>query len=195
MKKVLISALMLIVSGGSFASRSQQFMGGQTGELGSCTMPVMFTDRKDFGESILYWSALESRSASGNFLPDVKAVKARALTDFEIRFHDASQVQWYSDRNGYTSYFTKDGYSDRAFYNKNGHWLFSVIYKTEDKLPKDVRAAIKSVYYDWNMTVIEEVQSVEGKGYLVYLEDKTNIRVLKINRDNDVEVMMDLVKQ
>ena len=195
MKRFIISALMLVISGGSFASRSQQFMGGQTGELGSCTMPVMFTDRNDFSESILYWSALESRTASGNFLPDVKAVKARALTDFQIRFHDVSGVQWFSDRNGYTSYFMKDGYNDRAFYSKNGHWLFSVLFRTEDKLPEDTRAAIKSVYYDWNITVIEEVQSADGKGYLVYLEDKTNIRILKVSRDNDIEIMMEMVKQ
>ncbi len=195
MKKVLISALMLIVSGGSFASRSQQFMGGQTGELDSRTLPVVFTDRKDFSESLLYWSALESRTASGNFMPDVKAVKARAVTDFQMRFRDVSEIRWYSDHNGYTSYFVKDGYNDRVYYNKNGRWLYSVLFRTEDKLPKDVRAAIKSVYYDWNMTVIEEVQSNDGKGYLVYLEDKTNIRILKVSKDNDIEIMMDLVKQ
>jgi hypothetical protein len=195
MKKFLISALMLIITGGSFASRSQKFMGGQTSGLNSCTLPVMFTDRKDFSESILYWAALESRTVSGNFLPDVKDVKARALTDFQIRFHDVTGVQWFSDRNGYTTYFMKDGLSNRVFYNKNGRWIYSVLFKTEDKLPKDIRAAIKSVYYDWNMTVIEEVQSVEGKGYLVYLEDKTNIQILKVNKDKDIEIMMEMVKQ
>ncbi len=195
MKKFLISALMLFAAGGSFANRSHYFMDGQSVELRSAALPVMFTDRKEFSESILYWSALESRVASGILISDAKSVKARAVYDFQIRFTDASQVQWYSDRNGYTSYFKKDGYSDRAFYGKNGHWMFSVIYKQENQLPKDIRAAIKSVYYDWNITMVEEVQSLEGKGYIVYLEDKSSIRILKVNADTEVETMMDLVKQ
>jgi hypothetical protein len=195
MKRFLISAFMLFAAGGSFASRSQFFMDGQSVELRSCSLPVMFTDRKEFSESILYWSALESRVASGILISDAKAVKARAVYDFQIRFNDASQVQWYSDHNGYTSYFKKDGYNDRAFYNKNGRWMFSVIYKHENQLPKDIRAAIKSVYYDWNMTMVEEVQSMEGKGYIIYLEDKSTIRILKVNADSEMETMMDLVKQ
>jgi hypothetical protein len=195
MKKFLISALMLFAAGGSFANRSQLFTDGQSVELTGASLPVMFTDRKEFSESMLYWSALESRVASGILVSDAKAIKARAVSDFQIRFTDASQVQWYSDQNGYTSYFKKDGYSDRAYYIKNGRWMFSVIYKHENQLPKDIRAAIKSVYYDWNITMVEEVQSLEGKGYIVYLEDKSTIRILKANADTELEIMMDLVKQ
>jgi hypothetical protein len=194
MKKIIVSALMLIITGGSFANRSQKFMSEQTEGLNSCTLPVMFTDRKDFNESILYWAALESRTVSGNFLPDGKDVKARALTDFQIRFHDVTAVKWFSDHNGYTSYFIKDGLSNRVFYDKNGRWMYSVLFKAEDKLPKDIRGTIKSIYYDWKINVIEEVQSLEGKGYLVYLEDKTNIKILRVNRDNDIEIMMEMVK-
>jgi hypothetical protein len=195
MKKFLISALMLFAAGGSFASKSQYFMDGQPVEHRSCALPVMFTDGKEFSESILYWSALESRVVSGTLISDAKSVKVRALNDFQIRFNDASQVQWYSDLNGYTTYFKKDGYNDRAFYSKSGRWMYSVIFKRENQLPKDIRAAIKSVYYDWNMTMIEEVQSVEGKGYIVYLEDQSTIRILKVNADSEIETMMDLVKQ
>src|SRR5450631_2592914 len=140
MKKLFIVALMLIITGGSFANRSQQVIDGQTADLSSRTLPVMFTDRKEIDEYILYWSALERRVAFGDLIPDAKIVKGRALSDFQMRFVDASEVKWFSDNNGYTSYFTKDGFNNRAFYNKNGRWLFSVLYQKEDKLPKDIRA-------------------------------------------------------
>gem|GEM_PF-360407 len=195
MKKFFIYAFILILRGSSFANSPSQFLKTQSAGLRGVSLPVAFTDRGDFSESILYWSALESREASGNFLPDAKTVKARALTDFQVRFNDASEVKWFSDNNGFTSYFTKDGYNDRAFYSKNGRWMFSVIYQTEHQLPKDIRAEIKSVYYDWNITVVEEVQSSQGKGFLVYLEDKSNIRILKVNADSEIEIMMDLLKQ
>lgn len=195
MKKFFIYAFIMILGGNSFANNPSQILRAQTAGLGSATLPVMFTDRREFSESILYWSALESREASGNFLPDARTVKARALTDFQVRFNDVSEVKWFSDNNGFTSYFMKDGFNDRAFYSKNGRWMFSVIYQTEKQLPKDIRAAIKSVYYDWNITVVEEVQSAQGKGYLVYLEDKSNIRILKVNAESEIEVMMDLLKQ
>ena len=73
--------------------------------------------------------------------------------------------------------------------------MYSVLFRTEDKLPKDIRASIRSVYYDWQITVVEEIQSVMGNGFLVYLEDKTNILILRVSADREIETMMDMTKQ
>ena len=74
-------------------------------------------------------------------------------------FADANNAMWFSDNNGFVSYFVKDGYGDRVFYDKKGHWQYSLIFYGEDKLPRDVRAAIKSTYFDMSITLVEEVQT------------------------------------
>jgi hypothetical protein len=195
MKKIFVFAVSIFIGAGSFANNFNRYAESQMANERSATLPVSFTDRKEFGVSILYWNALMNHDSPGKFVPDVKNVHSRALSDFQARFTDVSKVRWYSEENGYTSYFSKNGFNDRAFYNKHGRWLFSLIYDTENSLPADDRAAIKSVYFDWSINLVIAVHTTEGDGYVVYLENKTNYRMLKINADKEMAIMMDLDKQ
>ena len=195
MKRVIVFAVFLILGRAGFANPAVHFPDGRMVEERSVSLPVYFTDKKAFRLSVLYWDAVENPGNPGIFISEAKNVHARALSDFQVRFNDVTDVKWFSDQNGFTSYFMKDGYNDRAFYSKNGRWMYSLLYKTENQLPKDVRAAIKSVYYDWNINVVVEIHTTEGEGYVVYLEDKTKLRILKMNVDKEMETLMDLDKQ
>ena len=157
--------------------------------------PVAFNDVKTFKASVRYIAALESPAYLGTYIADGKSANAKAVKDFQVRFADASEAQWFSDRNGFVSYFVKDGYGDRAFYDKKGHWQYSLIFFGENKLPKDVRASVKSTYFDMNITMAEEVQTPNGRIYIVHLEDKSNIKILKVNDDLEMETMQDLIKE
>jgi hypothetical protein len=195
MKRIFVFAVSIFFGAGSFANSFNHFAEGQMVTEQGANLPVSFTDRKEFGVSMLYWNALVNNDSPGSFVPDAKNVHARALSDFQTRFSDVTKVQWFSNAEGFTSYFMKNGFNDRAFYNKHGRWLFSMIYETENSLPKDIRAAVKSVYYDWKINVVIEVHSTEGQGYVVYLEDQTSFRVLKVNSDKEMAIMLDLDKQ
>lgn len=168
--------------------------------LSNCTYaqnsasPVAFNDTKHFMSSVRYIAATESTAELGTYVPDAKSINAKAVKDFQVRFANAD-AQWFSDANGFTSYFIKDGYGNRALYDKKGHWLYSLIFFGEDKLPHDVRAAVKSTYYDMSITLVEEVQTRAGQVYIVHLEDKDTIRILKINDDCEMEIMQELNKQ
>jgi hypothetical protein len=156
--------------------------------------PVAFSDTKHFMPSVRYMAAMESTADMGTYIPDGKSINAKAVKDFQVRFADAD-AKWYSDANGFTSYFVKDGYGDRAYYDKKGHWQYSLIFFGEDKLPRDVRRAAKSTFFDLNITLVEEVQTNSGHVYIVHMEDKANIKILKLNDDCDMEVMQELTKQ
>jgi hypothetical protein len=158
-------------------------------------IPVAFNDTKTFKQSIHYVAALESPAYMGTYIPDAKSINAKAVKDFQTRFADAGEAKWFSDRNGFVSYFVKDGYGDRVFYDKKGHWQYSLIFYGEGKLPRDVRAGIKSIYFDMNITLVEEVQSPEGNVFIVHLEDKSNIKILKVNGEGEMETMQDLIKE
>src|SRR5664279_6452055 len=75
--------------------------------------PVAFNDSKSFKNSIRYMAALESPAYLGNFAPDSKTINTKALKDFSERFSSPDNARWFSDKNGFVSYFVKDGYGDR----------------------------------------------------------------------------------
>src|SRR5450631_1257526 len=112
---------------------------------------------------------------------DMNTVNKKAATDFKERFGNPEGTRWISDENGFTSYFKVEGFNDKVCYDKKGNWMYSLILYNESKLPKDVRANVKSVYYDMAIVLVKEVQTVKGKGYVISLEDKTTIRIVKVN--------------
>ena len=93
------------------------------------------------------------------------------------------------------SYFVKDGYGDRVFYDKKGRWQYSLIFFGEDKLPRDVRAAVRSTYYDMPITLVEEVQTTEARVYIIHVEDKSSFKILKVNDECEMEIMQELSKE
>jgi hypothetical protein len=169
--------------------------------IGNCAyaqnaaQPVAFNDAKHFKSSVRNMAALESPAYMGTYIPDVKNINAKAIKDFNGRFADANNAMWFTDRNGFTTYFIKDGYGDRVFYDKKGHWEYSLIFYGEDKLPRDVRTAVKSTYFDMAITLVEEVQTTEAKVYIVHLEDKSAIKILKVNDQGEYEILQDLSKE
>jgi hypothetical protein len=160
----------------------------------NAALPVAFNDTH-FKSSIRNMAALESPAYMGTYVPDVKNINARAIKDFNGRFTDANNAMWFSDRNGFTTYFIKDGFGDRVFYDKKGHWEYSLIFYSEDKLPRDVRTSVKSTYFDMAITLVEEVQTTDAKVYIVHLEDKSNIKILKVNDQGEYEILQDLSKE
>jgi hypothetical protein len=157
--------------------------------------PVAFHDAKTFKATVHNTAALESPATLGTYIPDAKKIHAKAIKDFESRYNEATNAMWFSDANGFVSYFVKDGYGDRVFYDKKGRWQYSLIFYGEDKLPRDVRAAVRSIYFDLAITLVEEVQTVNGMVYIVHLEDKSTIKIIKVNKDGEMETLQDLIKQ
>jgi hypothetical protein len=154
-----------------------------------------FSYTKNFRLSIRNVAALESLAYMGTFIPDAKNINAKAIKDFQTRYGGVENAMWFSDKNGSVSYFIKDGYGDRVFYDKKGLWEYSLLFFSEDKLPRDVRAAVKSTYFDLNITLVEEVQTTDSRVFICYLEDKATIKIIKVNDDGEMEILQDLTKK
>jgi hypothetical protein len=157
--------------------------------------PIAFNDSQHFKTTIRNAAAMESPSDMGTYIPDTKNVNVKATKDFKGRFADASNPMWFSDRNGLVSYFVKDGLGNRAFYDKKGRWQYSLLFYSQDKLPRDIRTIVRSTYFDMNITLVEEVQTNDGMVYLVHLEDKSNIKILKVSKEGEMETLQDLIKE
>jgi hypothetical protein len=169
--------------------------------LGNCVyaqnsnQPVAFNDAKHFKTSVRNMAALESPAFMGTFVSDAKNINTKAVKDFQGRFNTATNTMWFSDNNGFVSYFIQNGYGDRAYYDKKGRWEYSLIFYGQDKLPREIRSAVRSTYFDLDITLVEEVQTTEGMVYIVHVEDKSNIKILKVSKDGDMEIMQELTKE
>ena len=167
---------------------------GTSAQAQNASIPVAFNDTH-FMTSIRNAAALESPANLGTYIPDAKKVNAKAVKDFNTRFAATETPSWFADENGFVSYFIKDGFGDRAYYDKKGRWQYSLIFYGEDKLPKDVRTQVRSTYFDMNITLVEEVQTLNGMAYLIHLEDKSNIKILRVGSDGEMNIMQELIKE
>jgi hypothetical protein len=156
--------------------------------------PVAFYESKSFHTSIRHAAELAKQVSLLNDVKKGKDFNSKAIKDFQVRFQKVDNATWYSDQDGFISYFIKNGYGNRVFYNKKGQWQFSLILYAEDQLPGDLRASVKSKYFDLSITLIEEVHSIDGMVYIVHLEDKSNIKILRLSNDAEMEILQEITK-
>jgi hypothetical protein len=122
------------------------------------------------------------------------AVSTKAIKDFSNRYAGVSTEKWCTTREGFIAYFQQNGIVSRAFYNKKGRWTASLRYASERQLPRDVRAQVKSVYYDYVITAIELVEIPEHMVYLIHLEDAVSIKIVRISDEGNMDVYQEFSK-
>lgn len=125
----------------------------------------------------------------------VSSVHARVIRDFVLRFEKVSSARLMPEKKGSTMYFIKDGFNNRAGYDANGRWLYSLVSYNEGKLPRDIRAVVKSAYYDDAITVVQEIQNINGRAWFVHLEDETTVKIVKVTAEKDMETVDEFRKQ
>ena len=156
--------------------------------------PVAFHETKTFHSSVRHVADLAKRVSILNDAPEGKDFNSKAIRDFQTRFQKVDNATWFSDQHGFVSYFIKNGYGNRAFYDTKGRWQFSLILYGEDQLPVDLRASVKAKYFDLAITLIEEVQTNSGMVYIVHLEDKSNLKILRLSNDAEMEILQEITK-
>jgi putative component of toxin-antitoxin plasmid stabilization module len=124
---------------------------------------------------------------------EAKYINVRALKDFKSSF--SGDATWFTSNKGSISYFTQDGYTNRVYYDKKGHWIYSLLSYGEAKLDRGVRKAVMMNYYDQSITLVRELQTLSGLVYVITLEDKSSIKILKINKEGEMEIMQEMRKQ
>ncbi|AEV98391.1 hypothetical protein A4D02_22430 [Niastella koreensis] len=111
---------------------------------------------------------------------DFKGVHVKAETNFTKTYKNATDITWYTlnDKRLMVRFFD-NGVQTKIFYSKRGNQDAVVRYYNEDKLPNEVRGAVKSTYYDFNIFMVIEVTVSNQTAYLVKIEDKTCTKTIR----------------
>jgi hypothetical protein len=120
----------------------------------------------------------------------VSSLSVRAIKDFQSRFTKVENESWgRTDKAGFFVSFTNEGYKVRAYYNRRGNWLASLKDCDESQLPFFIRDVVKRKYYDFAITFVNIVQVPEHIAYVVHLEDKKTLKLVRVSEDGEMDIL------
>ena len=122
------------------------------------------------------------------------AVNTKAMRDFKKTSPHIESEKWYSFKDGFAAKFTEDGIQRMVTYNRIGDWLYTISYYEEKQLPEDIRALVKSTYYDYTITVVQEITAHQQTVYLVHMQDANTWKTIRI-ADEEMSVVEDFNKK
>lgn len=141
----------------------------------------------------LHQSALPANTAP-NFRNEIPV---KAVREFIDEFQDAVNVTWRKvGDDGYIADSKSDSIKTIAFYYRNGSCSYILKKYGENKMPADVRAMVKSIFYDYTITEVTEIrlrQYSENMIYSVLIKNADNYKILRIC-NNEMEITRDYTK-
>jgi len=129
------------------------------------------------------------QSMQMNALP-VSKIHVKAMRDFLKRDKPAANAEWMIVENGFVVKYTdKNNSHCRSVYNSRGQLAYTIKQYFEGNMPRDVRGMVKSQYYDYTITLVEEIiEPLKPLVYVVHLEDANTIRNIRVS-EREMEVM------
>jgi hypothetical protein len=117
-----------------------------------------------------------TKSEAANY-PEVSAM---ALLALKKDFGTTNDVHWSIVEDKYMARFINDGRKTRILYDKKGHIVYSIYEGTMKNLPADIRKAVRSIYFDYDITMAAEVHTLDKTAWIINLEDETSLVTVKV---------------
>jgi hypothetical protein len=119
---------------------------------------------------------------------------SRAMNNFKKSFADGPDVNWFTEKEVISATMNRDGKRIHVVYDLKGRWLHTISSYDESKLTKDLRARVKSVYYDYKITLVQEIQEGQLTFYVIHLEDETSYKQIGLY-EGEMNVIKEFNKQ
>ena len=110
-------------------------------------------------------------------------VNFRVLKDFQKRFAAIKNATWDERDKVYIARFSTDSIQTMVGYGKHGNWLYTIQRYDEKILPVNVRAIVKSTYYDYTISHIDEVNvpQEENTIYVLLLRNNKDYKQVRVS--------------
>ncbi|AEV99017.1 hypothetical protein A4D02_10690 [Niastella koreensis] len=119
--------------------------------------------------------AFQRADALPNSMATFRDIPIKAVRSFKNSWQYVDNESWYKVPDGYRARFIQDGVLYLITYNKRGNWLNSMRQYDETVLDREVRSAVKTVYYDYSIMLVEEIAlPMKPLTYIIHMEDKTS---------------------
>ena len=116
-------------------------------------------------------------------------VNVRAMRDFVSRYGDEPDAVWHQSNGSFVVVFNRDSVQYRVIYTGRGDLSYIMKYYEENRMARNIRAQIKSTYYDYKIYIIQEIESPDHPiVYIVNLQGDTEWKKVKLCQ-GEMEVM------
>ena len=122
----------------------------------------------------------------------LNSISVSAVRDFVHRFKQATNTRWNIIDGGYVAKFDLPAMEFQVGYDKRGEWTYTIRTYHEKQMARDVRGMVKSIYYDFSIVQVKEVEqfNFEGIVYVVYLEDDSCWKTIRVYNGEMEEMKM-----
>ena len=138
--------------------------------------------------------------AAGIFLsfgfinPDIN-ISPKVLDAFNQYFNNVKNIKWFSGENTYMVSFEQNNIRTRIDYDKEGNFLSSVRYYSENNLPFNILLKIKEKYKGKTIKIVTEVINQGSILYSINVEDEDTIYVIESDSDAYTHLVKKYKKQ
>ena len=113
--------------------------------------------------------------------------ESRAVKNFKRSHPEAVGETWSIDHGYYFVRFKEQGIKNKIAFTPNGKIDYTMkMYDNDMNLPHAVKAAVKSVYYDYRIVDAQELGLKNTVVYLVKITDSNTWKTIRVS-DGDVE--------
>jgi hypothetical protein len=153
------------------------------------------TDMNTYAANTSNTSKTESGISGATRNATGETINAKAIKNFAKVYREASTAEWSQLKDkGFMCSFLSRGILSRAYYGSNGSWLYTIASYQEAQLPKNIRGIVKSAYYDYTISFVNEINLSENRTiYLVQIQFENMLKVLRVT-DDEMEVIQELKK-
>ena len=149
---------------------------------------ILLTAATVYGQPSLKEAGFLVASAE-NWQPSAKPgpgreINIKAVRDLYYSYGDNNNETWYATDYGFRAKFVKDSVAFMADYNKRGAWLQTIKTFHENRLSPDIRRKVRSYYFDYHISLAQQIDSPAEVIYLVTIEDAHSWMVLQLWDDN-----------
>lgn len=122
-----------------------------------------------------------------------KTVPEKVWTNFHSYFANAQDPKWYMVNKNYLIKFMTDEDLNHALFTKRGELIYHISYGYEKSMPSDVRDAVKSVYYNYDITRAIKVSEANRVIWVVNVENAKELLLIRVE-NGEVEQVQALKK-
>jgi hypothetical protein len=158
-----------------------------------CTMALVNKTNAQTSKNISLLVDARTMANALSILEPAESINTKAMRDFKKNYPNVDGEIWYSFKDGFAAKFNENGIRHMIFYSRVGGLLYNVTSYGEKKLPENVRALVKSTYYDYSITMIEEINFQQQTMYLVHIQDESTWKIVRVY-DGELSVIEDFNK-
>jgi hypothetical protein len=114
--------------------------------------------------------------------------ESKAYKSFRRFYPGVSDEKWMSEKDHYFVTFSQNDIKNKVVFTRNGRIDYTLKMYYEKDLPSSVRRSVKSAYFDYDITNVQELVVKNNRIYLVKITDGKSWKTIRVQNGELEEI-------